>query len=102
VFNELYRLLDHGGMLLILTPSTDGRGAFQDPRHVSFYNENSFWYFTDRDYAGFAPDIRCRFQVSRLITYFPSEWHEQHKISYVCANLIAVKDGPRNGGLLSI
>ena len=31
-----------------LTPSTDGRGAFQDPTHVSFYNENSFWYFTDR------------------------------------------------------
>ena len=41
----------------------------------------------------------CRFQVSRLVTYFPSDWHEQHKISYVCANLIAVKDGPRQGGL---
>ncbi len=102
LFNELYRLIDHGGMLLILTPSSDGRGAFQDPRHVSFYNENSFWYFTDRDYARFAPEISCRFQVSRLITYFPSEWHEQHKISYVCANLIAIKDGPRQGGILGI
>jgi O-antigen biosynthesis protein len=102
VFNEFYRLLAHGGMLLTLTPSTDGRGAFQDPTHVAFYNENSFWYYTDRDYARFAPDLTCRFQVSRLVTYFPSEWHEQHKISYVCANLMAVKEGPRQGGLLLI
>ena len=50
MFNELYRLLAHGGMLLSLTPSTDGRGAFQDPTHVAPYNENSFWYFTDHEY----------------------------------------------------
>jgi len=102
LFNELYRLLAPGGMLLSLTPSTDGRGAFQDPTHVAFYNENSFWYFTDRDYAKFVPAITCRFQTSRLVTYFPNEWHEEHKISYVCANLIAVKDGPRQGGFLLI
>jgi glycosyltransferase involved in cell wall biosynthesis len=102
LFNEFYRLLAHGGMLLVLTPSTDGRGAFQDPTHSAFYNENSFWYFTDKDFARFVPDISCRFQISRLVTYFPSEWHELHKISYVCANLIAVKDGPRQGGILSI
>lgn len=102
LFNEMYRLLAHGGLLLSLTPSTDGRGAYQDPTHVAFYNENSFWYFTDRDYAGFVPQIKCRFQVSRLVTYFPSDWHEQHHISYVCANLIAVKEGPRQGGFLLI
>jgi glycosyltransferase involved in cell wall biosynthesis len=102
LFNELYRLLAHGGLLLMLTPSTDGRGAFQDPTHVAYYNENSFWYFTNRDYARFAPDLKCRFQVSRLVTYFPSEWHELHKISYVCANLMAIKEGPRQGGLLLI
>jgi SAM-dependent methyltransferase len=102
LFNELYRLLAHGGMLLSLTPSTDGRGAFQDPTHISYYNENSFWYFTDRNYANFVPQIECRFQVSRLVTYFPTEWHEQHRISYVCANLIAIKDGPRQGGLLLV
>jgi glycosyltransferase involved in cell wall biosynthesis len=102
LFNELYRLLAHGGLVLSLTPSTDGRGAFQDPTHVAYYNENSFWYFTQRDYAKFVPAITCRFQVSRLVTYFPSEWHEQNKISYVCANLIAVKDGPRQGGFLLI
>jgi O-antigen biosynthesis protein len=102
LFNEVYRLLAHGGMFLSLTPSTDGRGAYQDPTHIAFYNENSFWYFTDRDYANFVPQIKCRFQVSRLVTYFPSDWHEQHRISYVCANLIAIKDGRRQGGFLLI
>ncbi|MEU1606242.1 hypothetical protein [Micromonospora matsumotoense] len=70
--------------------------------HVAFYNENSFWYFTDAQYARFVPEIRCRFQVSRLATYFPSEFHRTHHIPYVVANLIAVKDGTRNGGLLKI
>ena len=60
IFNELHRLLAHGGMLLSLTPSTDGRGAFQDPTHVAFYNENSFWYFTDANYANFVPEITCQ------------------------------------------
>jgi glycosyltransferase involved in cell wall biosynthesis len=102
LFNELYRLLAHGGMLLSMTPSTDGRGAFQDPTHVAFYNENSFWYFTDANYARFVPQIKCRFQTSRLATVFPTEWHREHNISYVTANLIAIKDGPRQGGLLQI
>jgi SAM-dependent methyltransferase len=101
LFNELYRLLAHGGMLISMTPSTDGRGAFQDPTHVAYYNENSFWYFTDANYAAFVPPIQCKFQVSRLITFFPSPWHEEHNISYICANLIAIKDGDRQGGLLN-
>ena len=69
---------------------------------MAFYNENSFWYFTDRDYARFIPSIRCRFQLSRLVTYFPSDWHRANQISYVAANLIAVKDDVRNGGPLRI
>ena len=90
-------------MLLSLTPSTDGRGAYQDPTHVAFYNENSFWYFTDANYSRFVPEIQCRFQASRLVTYFPSEWHQTHHIPYVSANLIAIKDDVlRNGGLLNI
>jgi glycosyltransferase involved in cell wall biosynthesis len=100
VFNEMYRLLAHGGMILSSTPSTDGRGAFQDPTHVAFYNENSFWYFTNEFYAKYVPEITCKFQVSRMLTYYPSEWHEYHKICYVRANLVAVKDGPRIAGEL--
>jgi O-antigen biosynthesis protein len=102
LFNELYRLLAPNGLLLSLTPSTDGRGAFQDPTHVSYYNENSFWYYTDASYSRYVPRLACRFQVSRLVTYYPSEWHAQNRISYVNANLIAIKDDERNGGRLTI
>jgi SAM-dependent methyltransferase len=99
LINELYRVLAPGGMLLSQTPSSDGRGAWQDPSHVAAYNENSFWYYTEPRYRAYVPEITARFQVSRLVTYFPTDWHEQHQISYVAANLIALKGPePRNGG----
>ncbi|MFD9124244.1 glycosyltransferase [Kitasatospora sp. NPDC059571] len=103
LINELFRLLAPGGMLLTLTPSSDGRGAYQDPTHVAFYNENSFWYYTDNQYRVFVPEIEARFQASRLVTYYPSDWHRKNDISYVQANLIAVKEGTaRCGGLLLV
>jgi glycosyltransferase involved in cell wall biosynthesis len=103
LINELYRLLAPGGMLLTVTPSSDGRGAYQDPNHVAYYNENSFWYYTDNHYRAFVPDLEARFQSSRLATYFPSEWHSENNISYVLANLIAMKDGAeRCGGPLLV
>jgi O-antigen biosynthesis protein len=103
LINELYRLLAPGGMLLSMTPSTDGRGAFQDPTHTAFYNENSFWYYTDDNYRRYVPQITARFQTSRLVTYYPSPWHQTHHIPYVTANLIAVKPGaPRFGGHLKV
>ncbi len=102
LFNELHRVLAHGGLLLSLTPSTDGRGAFLRPDSVSFYNQTSFWPFTDRAFAVPADRISCRFQVSRMQTYFLTDWHEASQLPYVQANLIAVKDGPRQGGYLLI
>jgi hypothetical protein len=101
LINELYRLLAPGGLLLSQTPSTDGRGAFQDPSHVAFYNENSFWYYTEAQYRNYVPEIRARFQVSRVATHYPTDWHTAHHIPYVTGNLIALKGRmPRNGGLL--
>ncbi len=103
LINELYRVLAPGGILLSQTPSSDGRGAYQDPTHVAFYNENSFWYYTERQYRNFVPQIKAAFQVSRLVTYHPTEWHEHHRIPYVTANLIAIKEAtPRQGGRLLI
>jgi glycosyltransferase involved in cell wall biosynthesis len=101
LINELYRVLAPNGLLLSMTPSTDGRGAYQDPTHIAYYNENSFWYYTDANLQRYAPEITARFQVSRLVTTFPSEWHQQHTIPYVTANMVALKDGPRQGGILS-
>jgi len=50
VIEEIYRVLKKGGIFISLTPSTDGRGAFQDPTHVSFWNFNSWLYYMDDNY----------------------------------------------------
>ena len=44
--NEIWRICKPGAIVDILVPSTDGRGAFQDPTHVSFWNINSFMYYS--------------------------------------------------------
>ena len=43
--NEIWRICKHNAQVEIMVPSTDGRGAFQDPTHVSFWNKNSFMYY---------------------------------------------------------
>lgn len=53
--NEAFRVLEPGGTFAICVPTTDavlvngqivnGRGAFQDPTHKSYWNRNKFWYF---------------------------------------------------------
>ncbi len=43
--NEIWRVCKPGARVDLFVPSTDGRGAFQDPTHVSFWNINSFLYF---------------------------------------------------------
>lgn len=91
--NEAHRVLAPGGFFISMTPSTDGRGAFQDPTHVSFWNENSFWYYTRAELQKFVPAITARFQTSRLRSIFPSDWHRQNAIPYAEAHLIALKPG---------
>lgn len=39
---QIYRALKPNGIIFIQVPSTDGRGAFQDPTHKSYWNQNSF------------------------------------------------------------
>lgn len=103
VIKEIYRVLAHGGMLLSMTPSTDGRGAFQDPTHCAFYNENSFWYYTKANLNKFVEGLDVRFQASRIHTGFPSDFHKENNISYVHAHLIAIKQDSRDfGGILEI
>jgi len=50
VIEEIFRVLAPGGLFKSMTPSTDGRGAFQDPTHVSFWNANSWLYYMDDAY----------------------------------------------------
>ncbi len=90
--NEAHRVLAAGGFLLSGTPSTDGRGAFQDPTHTNFINQNSFLYYVDREYAKYLNGaVTCRFQAVRLWTECPSDWHKQNNVPYVYADLLALK-----------
>lgn len=103
LLNEFYRLLAPGGILITVTSSTNGRGAFQDPSAKSYWNENSFWYFTEDAYRHRVSGVEARFQVSRSVTTFPSAWHEHRLLSYVFVNLIAIKDDRiRHGGPLHV
>ena len=95
--SEIHRVLAHGGWAMIEVPSTDGRGAWQDPTHVSFWNEHSFWYYTDRSKAQFIRNTDIRFQTYRLDT-----WEMQPHIPCVTAWLVAIKDEKRLPGILSI
>lgn len=101
VMNEIYRVLVPGGWLLTATPSTDGRGAFQDPTHCSFWNSNSFWYYTRRQQQAYVPGVNARFQTARVWNEHPSEWHQLHEIVYVYAELVALK-GQRQPGIVEI
>lgn len=84
---EIHRVLAPGGILLSQTPSTDGRGAWQDPTHVSFWNENSFWYWTRPAQMQYIRNRKVRFFESSLRTFFPSEFHRENNIPYVEAFL---------------
>ncbi|MEP0870520.1 glycosyltransferase [Trichocoleus desertorum AS-A10] len=43
--SEIWRICKPSAKVDIRVPSTDGRGAFQDPTHISFWNLNSFKYY---------------------------------------------------------
>jgi hypothetical protein len=61
VMEEVYRCLRMDGVIDIIVPSTDGRGAFQDPTHVSWWNINSFQYYCDTRLR-MLYDIKCCFK----------------------------------------
>lgn len=92
---EIHRCLAPNGWALIEVPSTDGRGAFQDPTHVSFWNSNSFWYYTKKAQAQYI-GTPVKFQLNRIINYFPSEWHKTHNILYTKAHLVKLTDNEVN------
>jgi O-antigen biosynthesis protein len=99
---EIHRVLHHGGWAFIDVPSTDGRGAWQDPTHVSYWNQNSFWYYTQKQQADFIRNSDIRFMVNRLETHYPSDWWKENHIPVVTANLIALKEGARFPGQILI
>lgn len=65
VMNEIWRVLKPGGIFDSLTPSTDGRGAFQDPTHVSFWNQNSWRYYSDEVHRNLY-GITANFEIQKI------------------------------------
>jgi hypothetical protein len=65
--NETHRVLKAGGNLDLFIPTTDGRGAFQDPTHTSFWTPNDLFYFCEEfvEWRRFheAYGITARFKV---------------------------------------
>lgn len=88
--NEAWRVLRPGGVIQIFVPTTDGRGAYQDPTHISFWNRNSFWYFEHgnihRERFGNHYGIKARFVVAK-----EREVVSPHKITHLEIHLGAVK-----------
>jgi len=81
--NEAWRVLKPGGRFDIEVPTTDGRGAFQDPTHVSYWNRNSFMYYEHgnphltRFRASYG--VRCAFRVvSAAETAYPDKVVKLH------------------------
>jgi len=74
IMNEIWRVLKPGGVADIMVPSTDGRAAFQDPTHISFWNENSFHYYLNEDEDSVhtkysrSIGINTKFKVKELFT----------------------------------
>jgi SAM-dependent methyltransferase len=94
--NEIWRIGKPGAKVDILVPSTDGRGAFQDPTHVSFWNINSFFYYCidypDYYELGQRYGFKGCFKVSQL-----QNISKEHQVVYVSAQLEVIKpDRPEN------
>lgn len=51
VMNEMWRILEPGGIADIEVPVFPYWTAIADPTHVSFFVPQSFWYFTREQYA---------------------------------------------------
>ena len=97
VMSELYRVLAPGGWAFIQVPSTDGRGAYMDPTHISYWNENSFLYYTVAEFGRFY-DNKIRFQAIRNYTTPLNNF----KVCWVIAQLVCLKDEFRPAGMIEI
>jgi ubiquinone/menaquinone biosynthesis C-methylase UbiE len=89
IIEEIWRVLKDGGVFEHLTPSTDGRGAFQDPTHLSFWCINSWFYYCPHMIGGKRHyGIRARFQAHQLRDI---ETDRQDRVIHTYGLMTAVK-----------
>lgn len=83
--NEAWRVLKPGGRLEMIVPTTDGRGAWQDPTHKSWWTPNDLFYYTagdpHRERFGAHYDVKARFRViSKHHDKYPDEVWKLHAV----------------------
>jgi glycosyltransferase involved in cell wall biosynthesis len=100
--SEIHRVLADMAWVFIDVPSTDGRGAFQDPTHVSYWNQNSFWYYTREEQANFIYNKDIKFQDYLLDTFYPNDWHRDNHIPITRTFLSAIKSDKRRPNVIRI
>ena len=95
---NLHRILHEDGVAFIDVPSTDGRGAFQDPTHVSYWNYNSFLYWIPGEQASFIRNKDTLFRCLLLEDYYPNDWFKRQNILVTRAWLSPIKNNNRHFG----
>ena len=83
---DIYRVLKPGGFFEHFTPSTDGRGAFQDPTHLSFWNINTWIHYTNKQWNVYG--IKAFFGVIRLEDVVTDK---ENKIIHTAGLMYAIK-----------
>lgn len=65
--NEAFRVLKPDATLDLFIPTTDGRGAFQDPTHVSYWTPNDLFYYCEvfAEWKRFheSMGVKCNFKI---------------------------------------
>lgn len=78
--HEIHRVLCPGGTLDLWVPTTDGRGAFQDPTHVSWWTPNDLFYFCEeypewqRFHAAYGITARFKVEMQEHRKYPDEVW----------------------------
>lgn len=88
--NEIWRVCKPDAKVDIRVPSTDGRGAFQDPTHISFWNINSFLYYCSEFPAYIELCRRYGFQGEFKVVKLEHE-ESPGGVIHVIAELLVVK-----------
>jgi len=87
LMREIHRVLKKGSVFHFFIPSTDGRGAFMDPTHVSFWNIDSWLYFCEPIWHALYPDL----PEFRIFSLHDVNSSPQHRIIHTEGKVVPVK-----------
>ncbi len=94
--NEIWRICKPDAIIDISVPSTDGRGAFQDPTHVSFWNINSFMYYC-QEFPLYLAGCQSHYGFKGEFSIVSIEEKQSaHQVIHVHAVLKAIKSEENN------